>query len=693
MRTLVLYAMTGALMMGISGGVAVADQAKTTAKPADPLHAWVGLKDASGLDGWVQWHIDEEKRLIAELTATKGKRTIENTLAKYDEAVTHLQVAGNQSYILFSVYPEKGVRDKGQALVQVISAEQTGLALNQAVYAALKDMDVSGTDAATKHYVDRLLLEYRLGGVDKDQATRDRVKKLQDEMTEISLKFSRNVQDDVRKVQVKNVSELDGLPADYIARHKPAADGTITLTTDSPDYTPVMSYAKSAALRRTLYLAYNDRAYPANKAVLLDLLRVRQEMATTLGFATWADLATADMMMGSAGKMKAFLGEVDDASRGRAEKEFARVKEFVAATDANAAANLTQSDSSYWNEQFRRAKYDFDAQSVRPYFAYAEVEAGILKTAARLFHVEFHPVTDAVVWDPAVHAYDVYDAGKKEGRIYLDMHPREGKDKWFSESQLVPGKRGVQLPEATLICNFSGGVAGDPGLMEFGEVVTFFHEFGHMMHEVLGGRQRWAGQSGVSTEGDFVEAPSQMLEEMFHDPHILQSFAKHYQTGEVMPLETIDRMNRADYFGRGNWVQRQLMFATYALQVHNEAPAKVDLDALWQQDAAKFNPYKFVDGTYFYASFTHLTGYSSNYYTYVLDKVIAVDFFSQFDEKNLLDGPAALRYRKAVLEPGSSKPATELVQDFLGRPQSIEALKTWMDKEFEAKPETTTAAK
>lgn len=680
MRMRAVCAMAGVLM----AGAAMAETTKAeVARPVDPLHAWVGLKDASGLEAWVQWHLGEEKRLIAELEAVKGKRTVENTLALYDEAAMHLGIAGNQAYILFSVYPTKAIRDKGQALAQVVSAEVTGLALNQAVYAALKAVDVSAADAVTKHYADRLLLAYRLGGVDKDEATRAKVRKLQDEMTEISLTFSRNVQDDVRTVQVKDASELDGLPADYIARHKPGPDGTLKLTTDSPDFTPVMSYAKNAALRRKMFLAYNDRAYPVNKAVLMNLLRVRQEMATTLGFETWADLATADMMMGSAGKMKVFLGEVDEASRGRAEKEFARIKTFVAEKDAKAAADLTQSDSGYWNEQFRRAAYDFDSQSVRPYFAYAEVEAGILKTAARLFHVEFRQATDAVVWDPAVHAYDVYDTGKKEGRIYLDMHPRDGKDKWFSESQLVPGKKGVQLPEATLICNFSGGVAGDPGLMEFGEVVTFFHEFGHMMHEVLGGRQRWAGQSGVSTEGDFVEAPSQMLEEMFHDPHILQSFAKHYQTGEVLPVETIDRMNRASYFGRASAMQRQVMFATYALQVHNEAPAKVDLDALWRQDAERYNPYKFVDGTYFYASFTHLTGYSSNYYTYVLDKVIAVDFFSQFDEKNLLDGPAALRYRKAVLEPGSSKPAAELVKDFLGRPQSLEALKAWMDKEFE----------
>ena len=675
-RGLVLGFMGGVMSVG---GVAVQGE---VAKPVDALHAWVGLKDAAGLESWVQWHIGEEKRLIAELEAVKGKRSVENTLAKYDEATMHLGIAGDQANIMFSVHPEKAIRDKGQALVQVISAEATALALNQAVYAALKEIDVSDSDAATKHYVDRLLLEYRLAGVDKDEATRAKVRGLQDEMTAISLKFSRNVQDDVRKVQVKDASELEGLPADYIARHKPNADGTITLTTDSPDYTPVMSYAKSTKLRREMYLAYNDRAYPANKAVLEDLLRVRQEMATTLGFATWADLATADMMMGSAGKMKAFLVEVDEASRARAEKEFARIKEFVAATDAKAASDLTQSDAGYWGEQFRRVKYNFDSQSVRPYFAYAEVEAGILQTAARLFHVEFRRATDAVMWDASVHAYDVYDEGKKEGRIYLDMHPREGKDKWFSESQLVPGKKGVQLPEAALICNFSGGVAGDPGLMEFGEVVTFFHEFGHMMHEVLGGRQHWAGQSGVSTEGDFVEAPSQMLEEMFHDPAILQSFAKHYQTGEVLPTVVIERMNQASYFGRANAMQRQVMFATYALQVHNQAPSKVDLDALWRQDAERYSPYKFVDGTYFYASFTHLTGYSSNYYTYVLDKVIAVDFFSQFDEKNLLDGPAALRYRKTVLEPGSSKPAADLVKDFLGRPQSIEALKTWMDKEY-----------
>jgi thimet oligopeptidase len=665
------------------GGAAQAQSAPV--KPVDPLHAWVGLKAPADLDNWIRWQISEEQRLIAQMLAVKGPRTVENTLLPFDRAEMHLTLAGDQGGIMFEVHPDKAVRDKAQALLQVVSAEDASVSLNQDIYKALVAVDVSQADPATKHYMDRTLLEYRLGGVDKDQATRDKVKQLQDRITEISLKFSRNISDDVRKIPVKDKSELDGLPADYIARHIPAADGTITLTTDSPDMTPVMSYAKSPKLRRAMFLAYTNRAYPANQAVLKDLLEARQQMATTLGFATWADLATADQMIGSAAKMRTFLDSVDDASRDRAKREFDLLQDYVRSRDPSALP-MTLSDSGYWNEQYRRSAYDFDSQSVRPYFPYTQVEAGILKTASRLFHLEFRPATDAVVWDPSVHAYDVYDGGQKAGRIYLDMHPREGKDKWFSEAGLVPGMKGEQLPEATLVCNFSGGVAGDPGLMQFDEVVTFFHEFGHMMHEVLGGKQRWAGQSGVTTEGDFVEAPSQMLEEMFHDPAILQGFAKDYKTGEVMPLDLISRMNRASYFGRASWVHQQLLYSTYALQVHDRSPDKVDFDALLKQDYARFNPYQFVDGDHFFAAFTHLTGYSSNYYTYVLDKVIAVDFFAAFDPKNILDGPTALRYRRTVLEPGSSKPAEQLVEDFLGRPASVDALKHWMDKEFEPVP-------
>jgi len=370
---------------------------------------------------------------------------------------------------------------------------------------------------------------------------------------------------------------------------------------------------------------------------------------------------------------------------------------FVRERDAKALP-LTLSDARFWEEQYRRAKFDFDSQSVRPYFPYEQVEAGILATAGKLFQVRFVRASDAAVWDKAVKAFDVVDAGIVHpthddqavmdgapspgvvGRIYLDMHPREGKSKWFSECSLVGGVRGRQMPEASLVCNFPEPTKDDPGLMQYSDVVTYFHEFGHLMHEVLGGRQRWAGQSGIATEGDFVEVPSQMLEEFFEDAELLQTFARHYQTGEPIPAETVQRMTKASAHGRALSTLTQVMYASYSLNTHDLRAADLDLDVLLREGYDRFSRYEFVDGNRMYAAFTHLVGYTSNYYTYLYDKVMALEFFAEFDLKNLVSGPTAMRYRREVLEPGGSRPARELVQAFLGREVSMQALKGWIEK-------------
>jgi thimet oligopeptidase len=660
---------------------------------ADPMHAWVSATDPASLESWVNQRLAEEQSDIDKLLAAPAPRTVENTLRPYDDAINHLAIAAYNSYLMYSLADAAPLRDKAQALAAKVSSAFTALGLNRDVYNALAAIP-SPADSPTRQYLSRTLLEYRLSGVDKDEATRAKIRALQDKITALSLTFGRNIADGTLKITAAK-DELDGLPADYIALHKPAADGTYTLTTDEPDVGPVLSFAKSAALRRRVFLAYSQRAYPANVQVLRDLLGARQDLATILGYPHFADLATADQMIGTAANMQTLLQQVDDASRGTAAHEYALLLAF-AQKQQPGIARLSQSDAFYWPEQYRRAQYAFDAQSVRPYFPYEQVQAGILQTAARLFHVSFKPVKDPRVWDRSVDTLDVFDAveanqGKLLGRIYLDMHPREGKDKWFSSAPVLPGIRGRQLPEGMLVCNFSGGNAGDPGLMQYDEVVTFFHEFGHLMHHILGSQGQWSGQGGFNVEGDFIESPSQMLEEMFHDQAILQSFGKHYKTGETLPASLIAKMNAASAYGRAGWLQSQLLFSTFALQVHNQAPASLDFDALLKADLTRFSPFEQVDGNRFYTSFTHLTGYASNYYTYVLDKVIAIDFFSEFDKRNLLDGPTAMRYRRAVLEPGASKPATELVKDFLGRPQQIDALKSWMNEEFQQPPSSPAA--
>jgi thimet oligopeptidase len=661
------------------------------------VHPWnpsgQGTVDESSLGQWVEAALERHQKAVEDLLTVKGQRNIENTLRAYDNAVAELSAAGSQTALLDSVHPEKKIRDKAQALTQKIAEAGTLLALNQGVYSALNAMDLVGADDATRHYVERTLLQYRLAGVDKDEETRARIKELQDQATLLSLTFGRNVQENVNRVQVGDAGELDGLPEDFIKAHPPDEHGQITLTTDYPDYMPVMTFAKNAQLRLRMFLAYNTRAYPANEKVLLDLLKTRRKIASILGFQTWADLATADQMMGSAANMKLFLADLDKATKSGAEREYAMVLEF-ARREKPTMVSIDADSRAYWYEQYRRSAYNFDSQSVRPYFPYKRVERGVLSTAERLFHVTFLPAKVADVWHESVSVWDVYDglnavSGEKIGRFYLDMHPRDGKDKWFSAHPLIPGIARKQVPEAALICNFPQPKEENPGLMQYSDVVTFFHEFGHLMHAILGGQQKWAGVSGIATEGDFVEVPSQMLEEFFRDPRLLASFAKHYQSDEPISAELVEKMNRAGAFGRADWVRTQLFYTSYALDTHYEDPETVDLNVLLQADYTKFLPYTWIDGNRMFASFTHLTGYSSNYYTYLYDKVIALDFFDQFSRANLLEEPIALKYRRTVLEPGGTVPGKTIVQQFLGREQSIEAFSRWIGEEFEQLAEAT----
>ncbi|HEX3569938.1 MAG TPA: M3 family metallopeptidase [Acidobacteriaceae bacterium] len=673
-------------------GVATAAGAQTSAVK-DPLHIWIGNPDAAQARAWADAHMASAQAEIEKLLTVKGPRTVENTLAPFDEAQLQLETASNGAGLLTNASPNKALRDVGDEVSQKVSAAGTALSLNVEVYSALKGIDPKQADAATKYYLEHSLLDYRLNGIDKDAATRERIRKLNDQLTSEILHFQRNIAESQGKVTVNERADLAGLPEDFIARHPAGADGNITITTDEPDYRPVLTYAKSDDLRHSLYLAYNNRAYPANKDLLEQILKTRSELAHELGFNNWAEVATANKLIKNPTNVKALLAELDKAAKPVAHKEYAEILAF-AQKQQPGLKEIPGYSAGYWMELYQRTAYGFDSQAVRAYFPFAEVQAGILNTASKLFHVKFVQVNGLELWDPSVTVFDVMDgldgSGKRLGRIYLDMHPRPGKNKWFNASVVVAGVGDRQLPEARLNGNFAGGAdANDPGLMQYSDVVTFFHEFGHMMHAVLGSHQEWAGASSFNIEWDFVEAPSQMLEEFFHDKRIVDGFAKHYKTGETIPDELFTKMLRADAFGRGIGYERQISLANYSLELHDRTPDKVNVDGMWKEAGITGGPWTWVEGNHGFTTFTHLTGYSSNYYTYSLSKVIALDFFQQFDKNNLLEGPAAMRYRKLVLEPGGSKSANDLVHDFLGRPQSYDAFRKWVNEEFEASNDQT----
>lgn len=645
----------------------------------DDAPFWTGKPDAAAFTKTQDERLAKAKEAIDRMLAARGKRTVENTLKPYDEALVYLNVANSQANLVKEVHPEEALRTAAEKASQKAQAFGTELSLNRAVYDALSALDLKGADEETRHYVEKTLRDFRLAGVDKDEATRKRIKALRDELVVIGQEFARNIRDDKRAVIVNDVSELEGLPADYIARHKPGPDGKITLTIDYPDSLPVFSYAKNENLRKRMYMEYNNRAFPKNMAVLDKLVAKRHELANLLGFKNWADYITADKMVGSARNASEFIDRIVDASGAKAASEYRTLLKRKQ-KDAPDAAGVNAWEAAYYSELVRKADYDFDSQSVRPYFQYDRVKQGVLDITSKLFGVTFREIKDAPVWHPSVEAYEMLENGKLVGRFYLDMHPRENKFNHAAEFPVRTGVRGRQIPEAVLVCNFPGGDANDPGLMEHDDVQTFFHEFGHLIHELFAGRTQWIGVGGISTEQDFIEAPSQLLEEWTWDAPVLQTFARHYQTNEPIPAALVKQMKRADEFGKALTVRRQMVYAKLSLSIYDRDPAQVKTDALIKELTERYQPYRFVEGTHFQTSFGHLDDYSAIYYTYMWSLVIAKDLFSQFDRSNLLSPAVARRYRETILDPGGSRPASKLVETFLRRPFSFKAWQEWLNE-------------
>jgi thimet oligopeptidase len=667
------------LSSGLLLVICIVTAAAQSATSQPPL--WSTKPDVTAFEKDENDRLAAAQKSIDTLVAVQGPRTIANTLVPFDDAIQKINSTSYFAGLMQQVHPDAAFRDRATAMFSKASAASVALSLNRAVYQALSSLDLAKENAATKYYVERTLLEFRLAGVDKDDATRAKVKQLNDQLTEQQSTFDRNISDDQKIVEVKDISELDGLPQDYIDNHKAGADGKIHITTNYPDYFPVMRFAQSDDLRRRLLGAFDNRAYPKNKEVLQQMMQTRYEIAATLGYSSWADFNAADKMIVKGQNIADFIAQLSSATRATAAREYAMLLAEKQKTHPE-AKEIFDYEASYYKEQLRRSQYSFDSQSVRPYLPYTQVKKGILDTAAQFFHVAFQKEANAPGWYPTVETWDMLDNGKMIGRFYLDMHPRPGK---FTHAEMVPvldGIRGEQLPEATLVCNFPLPTATDPGLMTADDVETFFHEFGHLMHWILAGQQQWAGSGALTVESDFVEAPSQMLEELIRSPQVFSSFAKHYKTGETIPADLVTKMNRANAFGRAGNVAAQDSYTAMSYDIYKGNPKDIDVDAVTEADTRKYTLFTPSPGGHMYASFGHLGSYSSAYYTYMWDLVIAQDFFNQFDRVNPLKGDSPHRYRQRVLEPGGSMSANELVKNFLGRPQNMTALQGWMDEEF-----------
>ena len=617
--------------------------------------------------------LDKAATEVDRLKAMKTPRPTLQALQAYDNAVMALNYVDNRSETVQAVVADAAMRSAAEQCGQAATAVRSGMNLDRGLYDAIVALDLRKADQATRYLVKQTLMDFRRAGVDRDDATRANIAALNQDLTKIGQEFNKNIAQGGRKA-VFSAAELDGLPDDYKTAHPADAEGKITLTTSYPDYVPFMKYAKSSAARERFYRAYTRRAYPENMAVLDRLLATRYELATMLGYKNWADYATENKMIGNAQNVADFISKISSASDARMQKDYAELLE-AAKLDNPAATQVQEWDAAYLGEQLRATKYQFDAQSVRPYFEYRRVKDGLFGIVSKMYGVEFRPVKDVKVWDPSVEVYDVYQGSKTLGRIYLDMFPRANKYSHAENVFLNAGRKGAYLPEVALVCNFSDPAKG-PALMEYGDVRTFFHEFGHTVHLIFAGQARW---SGYSYQWDFIEAPSQMFEEWTVNPTTLQLFAKHYQTGQVIPTDLVKRLSRSQDVGKGLAVRRQMALAALSLDLHNRDPKNLRSDEVVQAEVEKYTPFHYVPDTHMQTAFGHLEGYSSAYYTYMWSLVIAKDILTEFQKNGLMNPAVAARYRKTMLEPGPSKPAAQLMTGFLGRPYTFDAYKRWLD--------------
>ena len=604
------------------------------------------------------------------------QRTVEATLGKYNQLLTAASATNALAGLMSEVHPDEGIRDAARECEQEVSRFYSDLALDRSMYDALAAVDVSGADADTKRFLEHTLRDYRRAGVDKPVEVRDRLKRIDEELTRLGQIFSKNISEDVRAVEVKDAARLTGLPQDFIASHKPDANGAIRITTDYPDYNPFMTYAVDDELRRELYIKFRSRGDQANEGVLRDVLKLRAEKAGLLGYKDWADYITADKMIQTGQRAAEFIEKVWKLAAPRSEQDYAELLRTLKSIDRN-AKEVADWQKVYLENIVKKERYEVDASEVRQYFPYDRVLRGLLEITSEIFDIAYVPVEDAEPWHPTVLVFDVMRADTKLGRIYLDMHPREGKYKHAAQFPLKDGVRGVQLPEGVLVCNFPEPASGN-ALMEHDDVVTMFHEFGHLMHHVLGGHQKWITQSGVATEWDFVEAPSQMFEEWAWSHDTLARFARHHTTGEVIPDQLVDKMRRADKFGLGTATVQQIFYASISLGFHRADPDKLDQLGEVQRLQKQYTPFRYVPGTRFHASFGHLVGYSAMYYTYQWSLVIAKDLLTPFENKGLMSKDVTLAYRDKVLVPGGSRDAAELVRNFLGRDYDFAAFERYL---------------
>ncbi|WP_437965881.1 M3 family metallopeptidase [Sorangium sp. So ce260] len=642
---------------------------------------------------------DARARLEA-LIATPGPRTYDNTLAALEAVTDRLDRAMNVVSHLESTSTTPELRAAYNAVQPEVSEFLSGIALNEGVYGALKAFaatpEAEALTGPRRRFFKKTLDDFRRSGAELDPPGKKRLSEIDVELATLTLRFSQNVLDATNAFEfvVDDPARLAGLPPSAVeAARQGAQDKGLKgyrFTLQAPSYIPVLTHLDDASIRERFYRAFNTRATEGdhdNRPLLRRILELRREKAKLLGYATFADLVLEDRMAKTGAEARRFV----ETLRERTEPVFAREKEELAAfrreIEGPGAPPISPWDVAYYAEKLRRARYDFDDEALRPYFPLDRVVSGLFEVAHRLYGVRIAPWQDAPTWHPSVRAYRLLEAdGAQSAAFYLDFAPREQKrdGAWMhglvtgapSEGGRAAGEDARHLE--VLAGSFTPPVGGRPALLNHREVETLFHEFGHMMHHASS-RVPIRSLAGTNVAWDFVELPSQIMENWCWEREALDLFARHHETGAPVPDDLLQRMRAARTFRAGATTMRQLGFAEIDLALHMDwSPERGDVVEFAREVLARYSPVPLPEGYAMIAGFSHLfsspVGYAAGYYSYKWAEVLDADAFSRFQEEGLFSRAVGDAFRSQILALGDTQDPMDLYKSFRGREPTLDAL-------------------
>jgi len=632
-----------------------------------------------------------EQRRVAEL---EGPRTFSNTLEALDRLTERLDYAIGLARHLESVatYPE--LRAAYNEAQPQASAYYSQILLDAGLWQAVRAYaagEGAALEGVRRRYLERVLAEFRRHGAELDRAGKDRLQAIEVELAQLAARFAQNALDATNAFEwvIFDEGGLSGLPesARVTARESAERKGLAgwRFTLQAPSYHAVMTYLDDRQVRERLWRAHVTRAAGGefdNTGVLRRILELRQEKARLLGYRDWADYALELRMAKTGERAQAFLEDLRRRTEAAFEREKAELEAFRREVEGPGAAPLEPWDVAYWAEKLRKARYEFDEEDLRPYFPLERVAAGLFEIAGRLFGVRIIEA-EAPVWDSQVRYYRVEDEdGTLLGAFYADWYPRENKrDGAWMDAFITGGPSdGTFTPHAAAVCgNLNPPAGGKPALLTHREVETIFHEFGHLLHHLLS-RVPLRSLAGTNVAWDFVELPSQILENWCWEREALELIGRHWETGRPIPDDLFAKMRRARTFRAATAQMRQLGFGFVDLALHREWRPEDDPDpvAYARQILERFSPTPLPAEHAMIASFTHLfadpVGYAAGYYSYKWAEVLDADAFTRFRREGIFNAQVGREFREKILARGDSADPGELYRSFMGRDPDPTAL-------------------